>query len=125
MRPGRPETWPPRISSTCSTAWGSRPASTSISSGRPAKSQQLSLDMISLVRCTKLESGRCDNNRERTQGMGPLTALVLATPIFGFALQAPAVEALPSSIAPSAQLAAAEDMVDGAALSEAVASGLA
>jgi hypothetical protein len=57
--------------------------------------------------------------------MGPLTALVLATPIFGFALQAPTVEALPSSIAPAAQLAAAEDMADGAALSEAVASGLA
>lgn len=36
--------------------------------------------------------------------MGPLTALALATPIFGFSLMPPTLEALPSAAAPMAQL---------------------
>ena len=37
--------------------------------------------------------------------MGPLTALVLVTPIFGLSLTPPAFEPLPSSVAPLAQVA--------------------
>jgi hypothetical protein len=41
--------------------------------------------------------------------MGPLTALLLATPIFGLSLTAPALDALPISAAPIAQLELSEE----------------
>ena len=46
--------------------------------------------------------------------MGTLTALVLATPIFGFALTPPSVGAISPSIAPAAQLAVQAEVAETA-----------